>query len=34
MIEKWKIVLVENMKVREMFMDLLKTSDTLNYRFL
>ena len=34
MIEKWKIVLVENMKVREMFMDLLKTLDTLNYRFL
>ena len=34
MIEKWKIVLVENMKVREIFMDLLKTLDTLNYRFL
>ena len=34
MIEKWKIALVENMKVREIFMDLLKNLDTLNYRFL
>ena len=34
MIEKWKIVLVENMKVRKIFMDLLKTLDTLIYRLL
>ena len=34
MIEKWKRVLVKNMKVRAIFMDLSKTLDTLNYRLL
>ena len=34
MIEKWKRVLVENMKVRAIFFDLSKTLDTLNYRLL
>ena len=34
MIEKWKRVLDENVKVRIIFMDLSKAFDTLNYRLL
>ena len=34
MIEKWKRALDENMKVGAKFMDLSKTFDTLNHRFL
>ena len=33
-IEKWKRALDENMKVETLFMDLSKTSDTLNHRLL
>ena len=34
MIEKWKRVLAENMKVRSNFMDLSKNLDSSNYRLL
>ena len=34
MIEKWKIVLDENMKVVAIFMDLSKVFDTLHHRLL
>ena len=34
MIVKWKRALVENMKVRAIFMDISKVLHTLNYRLL